>query len=897
MSHIQRFGAPLLNRAVSAARRIWFRLVTRDIDRHGTIIEPSGVDTTAFKANPVFLWMHQSGGEGLPEQPPPDVVIGRVTNIDQTYDHLDIEVEFDDDGEDGLATTCYRKVLKGFIRMVSIGCNPTSEAVTAVNGRDVLTYPTSELLECSLVIIGSNRSAAKLDRAAVAAVLRGLDDHAAEPTKHVSTVAVVANDRMLWGRRRDDDKWTTPGGHAKQDEAPLACAVRELAEEAGLTLPPKRFLHLGDVTTDRGTVVHVYRVNLSEVAGAVATKDPDKEIAEWCWVQLKEGRLPDGVLGNLHVPRNAIVAALRLDRAVAGASGPAVDFLLSAAVDQPEQRGSKFLGDGIDDDDDEVDFDMYDDDDDSDGIVVKAAAASQQRVIDGPVRPLEEYAVPHALLFKAPPYTAETASRWAAEHGYSAMPTYNFGDGYATDGICFQGNVFLVEQRDRSLFKPGAMSEGNTFITYGMPGGLGDISVVEGYLKTQRIHRGVVAHKSFPVVEGTWDAVAAVDRWRKWASSDGSGDKEKIDWGKYAEMFLWFDSKDPENFASYKFPHHDIRDNKPVTVWQGVVAAAARLNQAKGIPAADIQKMRQHLAAHYKEFDKQPPWQRVEKDFVGGLAAAWQRICKSVAAKPEAAARAIVPTATPTPAKTYLPQSIVAATDAVKDGPVHTPVDAEGAPYILATTTVQALLFPKSKFTVADAVVWAKDHGYIATGPAQEEGDFVKLVQLPENIFLSSGLGRGKKFAVVVYPSGICCVVGVIKPEGMRYLTAPTARASKATLKTATALLRGLVDARLSPSVRAEIAYGAAKATPEDAAKARRRLDKNVWSAAMLGRAVDVAALSSVQRLLHGGDAGAKAARSLLDQAQFALRFIALRDASAHADLSTITALLTNLSA
>ncbi len=441
------------------------------------------------------------------------------------------------------------------------------------------------------------------------------------------------------------------------------------------------------------------------------------------------------------------------------------------------------------------------------------------------------------------------------------------------------------------------MAEGNTFITYGMPGGLGDISIVEGYLKTQRIHRGVVAHKNFPTVEGTWDAVAAVNRWRKWASSDGSGDKDKIDWGKYAECFLWFDSKDPENFASYKFPHHDIRDGKPVTVWQGVVAAAARLNQAKDIPAADIQKMRQHLAAHYKEFDKQPPWQRVEKDFAGGLAAAWQRICDSVGAKPEPTTRAVVPTATPMPAKTYLPQPIVAATDAIKDGPAHTPVDAEGAPYILATTTVQALLFPKSKFTVADAVVWAKDHGYIATGSAQEEGDFVKLVQLPESIFLSSGLGRGKKFAVVVYPSGICCIVGVIKPEGMRYLAAPTARASKATLKTATALLRGLVDARLSPSVRAEIAYGAAKASPEDAAKARRRLDKNVWSAAMLGRAVDVAALSSVQRLLHGGDAGAKAARSLLDQAQFALRFIALRDASAHEDLSTITALLHNLSA
>ena len=125
---LRRHGAPLLSRAVSGDRRVWFRLVTRDVDRHGTIIEPSGIDTTAFLANPVFLWMHDSGGSDRPT-PPPDVVIGRVVTIDQTRTLFDIEVEFDDDGEGGLATTCYRKVKAGFIRMVSIGCNATSETV------------------------------------------------------------------------------------------------------------------------------------------------------------------------------------------------------------------------------------------------------------------------------------------------------------------------------------------------------------------------------------------------------------------------------------------------------------------------------------------------------------------------------------------------------------------------------------------------------------------------------------------------------------------------------------------------------------------------------------------------------------------------------------------------
>lgn len=779
---LRRHGVPLLTRAASAPRRIWFQLVNRQVDRHGTIIEPAGVDLTAFRANPVFLWMHQSGGEGLPVQPPPDVVIGRVVMIDQTDEHLDIEVEFDDDGADGLASTCYRKVRDGFIRMVSIGCNPLVEDTVRVGGVDVPRFTRTELLECSLVIIGSNRGAMKIDRAAVAAVLRGLDEteqrdvvQAAAPTttppKHVSTVAVVADDHMLWGRRRDDDKWTTPGGHAKPGEDALRCAARELAEEAGILVPLKRFQHLGDVVTDKDVNVHVYRVDLSEKREAVATKDPDKEIAEWRWVRLEDGKLPDEILHNLHAPRNAVVAALRLDRAVAGAAGPAIDFLLSSTVDGDLDR-AVFAGDGTPSDDEDVDFDIYDDDDEGgDDIVVKSAPIS----------------------------------------------------------------------------------------------------------------RGVVPHKAFPVVQGAWDAAAAVDRWRKWASSDGSGDKDKIDWKKYAECFLWFDSKDPENFNSYKFPHHDIRDGKPVTIWAGVVAAAARIDQAKGIPAADITKMKQHLAAHYKEAGKVAPWQRVEKDFPGGLATAWQRAALPVSG----------------PAKTYLPEPIVAATDAVKNGPAHTPVDEDGMPVLMKTTTVQALLFPKSKFTVADAVVWAKDHGYVATGPVQDDGDNWKIVQLPENIFLASGLGRGKKFAIVEYPSGVSCVVGVIKPEGMRFLrnmgdaAAVTAPLTKRARKQASRLIRALVDARLSPSAKAEIGYGLAKAQHEQDAsvsRARRMLEHGTWCARQL---VNVTT-STAPALLQGGYAGQRDARAILRQASAALDYVAIRDAAAGADVSELQAHLSH---
>ncbi|MEM4462312.1 MAG: hypothetical protein QW695_05535 [Candidatus Bathyarchaeia archaeon] len=107
-----------------------------------------------------------------------------------------------------------------------------------------------------------------------------------------------------------------------------------------------------------------------------------------------------------------------------------------------------------------------------------------------------------------------------------------------------------------------------------------------------------------------WDADAAEMRIRKWASSDGSGDKDKIDWSKYRRAFAWYDHENPENFGSYKLPHHDVVDGRLVTVWRGVVAAMAALMGARGgvdIPDEDRRAVYNHLRAHYEDFDREPP--------------------------------------------------------------------------------------------------------------------------------------------------------------------------------------------------------------------------------------------------------------------------------------------------
>jgi len=121
-----------------------------------------------------------------------------------------------------------------------------------------------------------------------------------------------------------------------------------------------------------------------------------------------------------------------------------------------------------------------------------------------------------------------------------------------------------------------------------------------------------VASHSPPIApeDEAWDATAAELRIRKWASSDDSGDKEKMDWTKYREGFGWYDSEAEDNAGSYKLPHHDIVGGKLVTVWKGVTAAMGALLGARGgasIPANDKKAIYIHLTNHYKQFEKEAP--------------------------------------------------------------------------------------------------------------------------------------------------------------------------------------------------------------------------------------------------------------------------------------------------
>jgi len=73
-------------------------------------------------------------------------------------------------------------------------------------------------------------------------------------------------------------------------------------------------------------------------------------------------------------------------------------------------------------------------------------------------------------------------------------------------------------------------------------------------------------------------------------------------------MCAWVNSDEPDMKTSYKLPHHRAKGHN--AVWRAVAAAMAALLGARGgvrIPAEDRQGVYNHLAKHYKQFDKEPP--------------------------------------------------------------------------------------------------------------------------------------------------------------------------------------------------------------------------------------------------------------------------------------------------
>jgi len=121
-----------------------------DIDRHGTVVMPSGARTHNFEQNPVVMWQHGHGVAG-------SVPIGRAESIRTEDNALFAQVRFDEN--DSFAREIKRKVEEGFVNAASIGFRPSNQRSDTVDGEQVTVVDEWELVEFSMVSVPSNPSA------------------------------------------------------------------------------------------------------------------------------------------------------------------------------------------------------------------------------------------------------------------------------------------------------------------------------------------------------------------------------------------------------------------------------------------------------------------------------------------------------------------------------------------------------------------------------------------------------------------------------------------------------------------------------------------------------------------------------------------------------------------
>jgi len=87
-----------------------FRLTERKVDRHGEVVESSGMGLDNFKKNPIVLFGHGYSQQGM-------MPIGKIDieTIEQTDKYIDADVIFDEDSGDAFAIMVADKVRNGNI--------------------------------------------------------------------------------------------------------------------------------------------------------------------------------------------------------------------------------------------------------------------------------------------------------------------------------------------------------------------------------------------------------------------------------------------------------------------------------------------------------------------------------------------------------------------------------------------------------------------------------------------------------------------------------------------------------------------------------------------------------------------------------------------------------------
>jgi HK97 family phage prohead protease len=138
-------------------REAEFVISTEAVDSFGTVFKIAGWDLKRYNNNPIVCFQHKANSDN------PDMILGTSTVRFEDNQMIAV-VRFEPEAINPLAEKVWQKVQAGTLRMASIGANPKKGHwgdETKGENRDVLYFDESELLEWSIVSMGSNPEAMK----------------------------------------------------------------------------------------------------------------------------------------------------------------------------------------------------------------------------------------------------------------------------------------------------------------------------------------------------------------------------------------------------------------------------------------------------------------------------------------------------------------------------------------------------------------------------------------------------------------------------------------------------------------------------------------------------------------------------------------------------------------
>lgn len=138
-------------------RQAEFVISTESVDNHGTVFLASGWKLDRYNQNPIVMYGHAHTSED------PNAIIG-TGEVFLEDNKLIGRVTFEPGDINPKAETLWRKVQNNTIRMASVGAIPQEGhwgIKEAGEDPDVLYFTRQDLLEWSIVPIGSNRDALK----------------------------------------------------------------------------------------------------------------------------------------------------------------------------------------------------------------------------------------------------------------------------------------------------------------------------------------------------------------------------------------------------------------------------------------------------------------------------------------------------------------------------------------------------------------------------------------------------------------------------------------------------------------------------------------------------------------------------------------------------------------